>query len=201
MKHIITLVLTSSLVLTCGTISAAAPNYQEVPQIESPMVREVSPEIDVPPVEVEIGEEEIEVEFPDATYVWNYLHELGYNDAVVAGIIGNMMVECGGHTLNFESTIETNIHYGICQWNKKYYPDVIGCPLEIQCDFLRDTIEYEINTFGYKYKKGFKYENFLQMTNEKDAALAFAKSYERCSKEEYKLRQKCATIAYEYFLG
>ena len=38
-------------------------------------------------------------EYPVATYVWQFLDDAGYNDYVIAGIIGNMMVECGGHTL------------------------------------------------------------------------------------------------------
>ena len=88
----------------------------------------------------------------------------------------------------------------MCQWIKKYYPNVIGCSLEAQCDFLRDTIKNEINIFGYKYKKNFKYDNFLGLTSEREAALAFATAYERCSSSGYTTRQNCATIAYEYFV-
>ena len=41
-------------------------------------------------------------EYPAATEVWLYLKELGYNDYVCAGIMGNLMAETGGQTLNLE---------------------------------------------------------------------------------------------------
>lgn len=145
--------------------------------------------------------EEVEVEFPEATYIWNYLHELGYSDVISAAIIGNMMVECGGYTLNLQVTIRSGIYYGVCQWNTNYYPNVIGCSLEQQCDVLRDSIKKEMDTFGFVYAKGFNYDTFLQMTNVRDAALAFAKTYERCASGSYRLRQNCAENALEYFLS
>lgn len=142
-----------------------------------------------------------EVEFPTAEFIWSYLKELGFNDYICAGILGNMMVESGGLTLAIEENARTGNFYGICQWSKKYYPDVIGVSLNAQCDYLRDTIQNEIDTFGYCYKKGFNYENFLQITDEKEAALAFAKCYERCSNRGYSTRKECASIAYNYFIN
>lgn len=142
---------------------------------------------------------EREIEYPNAEFIWNYLQELGFNNYVCAGIIGNMMVESGGHTLAIEEDASTNSYYGICQWSRKYYPDVIGVSLDAQCDYLRDTIQYELDTFGSCYRRGFNYEDFLDLNNEQDAALAFAKCYERCSSDGYGLRQECATTAYNYF--
>lgn len=140
-----------------------------------------------------------EKEYPTATYIWKYLKDLGYNDYVCAGIMGNLMAEVGGQTLklNFQSSSDT--YYGICQWNKTY-SKIWGGSLQEQCDFLRSTIEYEFNTFGYAYKKGFDYNQFLLLENEKDAALAFAKCYERCASFTYKVRQSNATKAYNYFI-
>lgn len=140
-------------------------------------------------------------EYPNATQVWLYLKDLGYNDYICAGIIGNLMAECGGQTLDLQVTISGNGYYGMCQWNKVYCEGVWGKDLKGQCDFLRDTIQYEIDTFGFCYRKGFKYVDFLELDNEKDAALAFAKSYERCGSGSYTIRQKNATKAYEYFVG
>ena len=37
-----------------------------------------------------------------AQQVWTYLKSYGYSDSVAAGIIGNMMRECGGDTLNLD---------------------------------------------------------------------------------------------------
>lgn len=89
----------------------------------------------------------------------------------------------------------------MCQWNKAYSEGVWGASLEEQCAFLRDTIAYEIDTFGYAYKKGFDYEDFLQLTDCKQAALAFAKAYERCGSGSYAVRQKNALAAYNYFIS
>ena len=38
--------------------------------------------------------------YPEAYKIWHYLKKLGYNDYVCAGIMGNIMAECGGQTLN-----------------------------------------------------------------------------------------------------
>ncbi len=141
-------------------------------------------------------------EYPYATYVWLYLtEELGYNNYVAAGILGNMMAEVGGGTLNLDYQLydSTKIYYGICQWSKKYYPEVRGCSLEEQCDFLAQTIEYEINTFGYKFAKGYKYSNFIALKDIEDAALMFAKAYERCADWTYQRRVNYAYTAYDYF--
>ena len=139
-----------------------------------------------------------EEEYPTATYIWSYLKDLGYNNAICAGILGNIMAEVGGGTLYLQSTIYGDGYYGICQWNKAY-SNVWGASLEEQCNYLRDTIEYEFDTFGYAYKRNFNYDSFLDLTDIKSAALAFAKCYERCSSRSYYTRQQNAVAAYNYF--
>ena len=56
-------------------------------------------------------------EFPIATTVWLYLtKEMNYNPYVAAGIIGNMMAECGGQTLHLKWwSCNSTGHYGLCQ--------------------------------------------------------------------------------------
>ena len=140
-------------------------------------------------------------EYPVATYVWQFLDDAGYNDYVIAGIIGNMMVECGGHTLALEPYIYSiDGYYGLCQWSRGYQDRVGDTDTEYQCQFLLDTIVYEIDTYGHLYKRGFDYSSFISLTNEKDAALAFARSYERCGFISYGARRACATTAYNYFV-
>lgn len=140
-------------------------------------------------------------EYPVATEIWLFLKDLGYNDYVCAGIIGNLMAEVGGNTLDIQYWLYGGkIHYGMCQWNTTYYSSIVGGDLEEQCYFLRDTIEYEINTFGYAYKKDFSYEKFLALQDAEEVALAFAKSYERCNSAYYSVRKKNALKAYEYFV-
>lgn len=141
-------------------------------------------------------------EYPVATTIWLYLKELGYSDYVCAGIMGNMMAEAGGQTLNIQPDIYSpgGTFYGICQWSNLYYPEAHGLDLLAQCDYLKNNIEYEFNTFGHKYKKGFKYADFLDIENSRDAALAFAKAYERCNSGSYSIRQKNADVTYDYFV-
>lgn len=111
-----------------------------------------------------------------------------------------MMSECGGNTLNLQSTIisSSGLYYGLCQWQQGYpdvwYQDTIG-----QCEFLRDTIEYEMNTYGRNYSWGFGYEDFMALDDEKDAAEAFLRCYERGSTYNLEQRKDNATYVLEYF--
>lgn len=139
-------------------------------------------------------------EYPAATQIWKYMKNLGWNDYVCAGIMGNLMAEVGGQTLNLRYTASSSDYYGMCQWNKAYSA-VWGADLNGQCDFLRDTIKYEFDTYGFKYQKGFNFNSFLNMTNAQQAALAFAKAYERCGSGSYSIRQQNATKAYNYFVN
>lgn len=139
-------------------------------------------------------------EYPAATQIWRYMKAQGWNDYVCAGIMGNLMAEVGGQTLDIRYTLSSNGYYGMCQWSRGY-SQVWGAGLETQCDFLRDTIKYEFDTYGFKYQKGFNFNSFLNMTDAQQAALAFAKSYERCGSGSYGVRQKNALKAYNYFVG
>ena len=140
-------------------------------------------------------------EYKHATKVWNYLRSKGYSNVVCAGIMGNFMTETGGHTLNLKPNLYSSSgnYYGIAQWSVKYYPKVIGKDLDYQLDFLYNTIEKEFDNFGHLYKKGFTYEDFLELDSPRDAALAFAKVYERCGSGSYNKRQNGAEKAYDYF--
>lgn len=142
-----------------------------------------------------------EEEYYYATKVWEYLRQKGFSQEVTCAIIGNMMIETSGGSLYLNPTIysPSGNYYGLCQWSKKYYPEAHGLSFEQQLEFLLNNIEWEINTFGKCYKEGFKYEDFLKMTDPAEAALAFAKSYERCGSASYEMRQDAAEKAYEYF--
>jgi len=139
--------------------------------------------------------------YPNATYIWEFLQAQGYNDYVCAGIIGNIMVEVGGNTLAIQPNLSSSVYAGMCQWSLKYYPQTKGMSLEDQCNFLVSTVEEEFTSFGSSYKKGFSYESFCGLTSCREAALAFAKCYERCGSGTYALRQSCAEIAYNYFVS
>jgi hypothetical protein len=140
-------------------------------------------------------------EYYYATKTWEFLTAQGYNEVVTSAIIGNMMIETSGGTLALNPYIynSTGIYYGLCQWLLKYNPEIADTSFEYQLDYLISNIEAEFNTFGNCYYQGFNYESFLSMTDPAEAALAFAKVYERCGSGSYRLRQDAAWVAYNYF--
>lgn len=138
-------------------------------------------------------------EYPVATTVWKKMKAQGWNDYVCAGIMGNMMAEVGGQTLNLKWNASGNGYYGLCQWNQAYASKVWGASVEGQCDFLISSIKYEIDTYGSKYQKGFNFNSFLNLQDCRAASQAFALSYERCSAASHSKRQDNAVIAYNYF--
>lgn len=173
-------------------------NYQM--QLTEILVAEAAAEEEKAKQEAEARWKQKEAEYPAAAYIWKYMKNLGWNDYVCAGIMGNLMAEVGGQTLDIRYTATSSGYYGMCQWNKAY-SRIWGAGLEAQCDFLKDTIKYEFDTYGFKYQKGFNFNSFLNMNDAKQAALAFAKSYERCGSGSYEVRQSNAIKAYNYFVN
>ena len=137
-------------------------------------------------------------QYDTATYIWNYMKSLGWNDAVCAGIMGNIMAEVGGNTLSINPCLysSSGYYYGICQWNRSAYSGVHGASLDAQLNYLRDTIQYEMNTYGKSYGG---YSGFLTITDAGYAAKAFATSYERCG--SWSGRSSNAYVAYAYFVN
>ena len=142
--------------------------------------------------------------YPVATQVWRYMkEELGWNDYVCAGVMGNMMAEVGGQTLNLQPYLYGHSganYYGLCQWSSRYYPSIQGADVDAQLDFLASTVKKELDTYGYLFRSGLDYEAFCNLTDAEDAAMAFAKAYERCGSGSYGVRQTNALKAYNYFV-
>lgn len=147
-------------------------------------------------------EEQME-EYPIATSIWAFLKDLGYNDHVCAGILGNIMAEVGGDTLAIQPYLygRDNGYYGICQWSKKYYPEIQGADFDAQLEYLRDTIKKEIDVFGHLHYEGFNYNKFIALEDSEAAALAFARTYERCNPIYHMKRLDNALVAYNYFVS
>ena len=133
-------------------------------------------------------------DYPEATRVWNALKDLGLNDYVCAGIMGNIMSEVGGQTLDISRwpQYSKGSHYGICQWGGSRRTRLLnnfGKSLDAQIAFLSIELYEEIP----------ENSSFYNMQDEKQAALYFAKHFERCGSGSYNVRQKNATKALEYF--
>lgn len=147
--------------------------------------------------------EKIEDDYYYARVIWNYLrYEMGLNKWCAAGIMGNIMTECGGQTLNIQPYITNSSgHYGICQWSLKYFPEVKGKNIHGQLEFLNSTLRWILNDYGDRYYDGFNYEKFIVITNEREAAKAFAHGYEGCGEYCAPRRLDHATEALRYFEG
>ncbi len=139
-----------------------------------------------------------------ASQVWTRLKSYGYSDSVVAGIMGNMMRECGGDTLDLDWSIVGNYngdeYYGLCQWCLRYTPvGFKGSPITVQCDYLKRTIQSEFAAYGGNYG-GITYDEFLR-SDTRTAAIAFERVYERCGSysSEDNRRANNAEVAYNRF--
>lgn len=138
-------------------------------------------------------------EYESATYIWEYLISQGFSESATAGILGNIMAEVGGQSLYIQYWLENSSYYGMCQWNRDYFPGVVGANLAGQCDYLMSNIEATFNAYGYL--AGETYESFKNSSDCEIAALAFAKVYERCGSGSYSVRQSNARTAYNYFVS
>ena len=174
------------------------PPVQKTAKVESSQV-EVKVESKVVAVESKVEEPttfsdvtiEYTSDYENAHYIWNYLKSAGYNNYVVAGIMGNIMAEVGGHTLRIPWYVKGYGYYGICQWMLRYSPDVEDQDLKGQLDFLIKTMPKNMQS----------YEVFITLQDEQEAALMFARQYERCTSASYYKRQVNASKAYNYFVG
>lgn len=104
----------------------------------------------------EMISDEMKKEHEVAGEVYERLAKAGYSDVVIAGVLGNMMNECGGNTLSLQPYIyeyEYGKHYGLCQWSTVYYPEVNGAGVTAQIDLFLSTIREVSESFGGDFEK------------------------------------------------
>lgn len=133
-------------------------------------------------------------EYPVACGVWRYLREdMGLNPYVAAGIMGNMMAECGGQTLNLQPYLCVNNFLGLCMWYAPYTNGRLtyGADVTEQLEYLSDTLETNMTLFGGDY------EYFTSLESAGDAAWYFSEYYERGG--WHYVRARNAQTALEYF--
>lgn len=132
-------------------------------------------------------------EYPVAAAVWQRLREHGLSEPVAAGIVGNMMSECGGQTLDLDPYIYSGGFYGLCMFSLHYFPAVDGLGVAAQVDFLVDTLD-NIKDGGGSVSE------FLALTDARTAARYFSDYYERPASWSEK-RADNAEAALRYFGG
>ena len=120
--------------------------------------------------------ERLKSEYDVAGQVYEYLNTQGMSDIVIAGILGNMMTECGGQTLDLQWDIygyDGSYYYGLCQWSLYYNPSVDGADITGQLDYLMSNIRTNMDYFGGDY------DEFCAIADPGDAAKYFCSYYER----------------------
>ena len=145
-------------------------------------------------------------EYPVATQAWLYMkNELGFSDIVCAGIMGNMMAECGGcWTSDLDWDVSSSSGYGMIQWlggRKQQLFSIYGSnpSVENQLDFVKDEL-YGTNGVT-KQVTDSQLDKIMNAETPEDCAYAFACYYERCSEGHRWVRRDYARRAYEYFVG
>ena len=144
--------------------------------------------------------------YPEAREIWDTMISWGWSAETCAGIIGNMMAEVGGGTLDL-SRWDSNggCGYGLIQWTderrslikNRYgsYPTI-----QEQLIFMKDEMFGINNT-----TKQISDEVLNQILNAdgnqtpESIAFTFATHFERCAKQYRARRRGYARIAYDYF--
>ena len=146
-------------------------------------------------------------ECPVATQVWLYMkNELGYNDIVCAGIMGNMMAECGGcwtSDLDWEAG-KSGGPYGMIQWlggRKQQLFSIYGKnpSIEEQLNFMHDEL-YGTDGVTWQVSQA-QLDKIMNAETPEKCAYAFACYFERCGEGHRAPRRGYARRAYEYFVG
>ncbi len=148
-------------------------------------------QIEAPAVTITEAQRE---EYPVACGVWRYLREdMGLSAPVAAGILGNMMAECGGQTLELQPYLCVNNFLGLCMWYAPYTNGRLtyGADVTDQLKYLSDTLETNMEYFGGDY------EYFCGLESATDAAWYFSEYYERGG--WHYVRARNAETALEYF--
>jgi len=138
--------------------------------------------------------EEQKETYPVACSVWRYLREdMELSEVVAAGIMGNMMQECGGNTLNLQPYLCVNNFLGLCMWYSPYTDGhlLYGADVTDQLEYLKDTLQKNMELFGGDYSY------FCSLDNVADAAWYFDEYYERGN--WHSVRARNAQTALEYF--
>ena len=146
--------------------------------------------------------------YPEAQLIWDTMISWGWAPETCAGIIGNMMAEIGGGTLDLSDwNSNGGCGYGLIQWTggrrsllkSRYgsYPNI-----EQQLIFMRDELFGTNNT---RQQVSSSVLNRIMNTNGNETpesiAFCFASNYERCASQYRARRQGYARIAYDYFMN
>lgn len=213
--RIMVCVIVSLLILIIGTSVDLANNKvnetnqvaTELPQAEPEIVYpdsfyEPEPDITVP----ELYDEDVwakrYAEYPVAAEVWEAMKEFGWSDIVCAGIMGNLMRETGGDTLNLRHDSDSHSGLGLVQWTGQRKKDMCNKyghspTIAEQVEFVKDEL------FGSNGVSGqvtdYQRDRIFNAETPEKCAAEFARWFERPASKNYSKRETNAKQAYDYF--
>ena len=144
--------------------------------------------------------------YPEAREIWDTMISWGWSAETCAGIIGNMMAEVGGGTLDLSRwNSNGGCGYGLIQWTSGRRADIKNRygsypTIQEQLIFMKDEMFGTNNT-----TKQISDEVLHQVLNvngnqtPESIAFTFATHFERCAKQYRARRRGYARIAYDYF--
>lgn len=153
-----------------------------------------------------------------AERIWDYLRSLGYSEMGAAGIIGNIVHECGSNDLNLINPSAVNYLgcYGLVQWCPYPYSDhfnlggmYVGMSFEDQLRYLGTNSYGSIeNIISKSYVNGglrscgtSAYNELKNSTSVYEATRIFFNCYEGAGDSSLGTRQTLAYQAYAAFNG
>ena len=144
-------------------------------------------------------------EYPAAAEAWLIMsEEFGWSDTVCAGIIGNLMAECGGcWTQDLDWQINTKHGMGMVQWIGGRRSQLVALygenpTVREQMLFMKDEL-YGSNGVTKQVTES-QLNEIMNASSPEECAYAFASYYERCASQHRSPRRGYARTAYEYFV-
>lgn len=193
-------------------LTEAGYNYEEVqaqvdkilpkpiPKTTTPKTSSSQPTTSSPVTPIPSGE------YPEVRLIWNTMRSWGWSPETCAGIIGNMMAEVGGGTLNLSRWNTGGCGYGLIQWTsgraaliKRRYGSQPNISQQLQ--FMKDEMFGTNNT--RKQISDSALNTILNKSGTQtpeSVALCFAANFERCGQAYRARRQGFARTAYNYFM-
>ena len=124
--------------------------------------------------------------------VYTYLSNMGLNDAAIAGIMGNIQQESRFNPASRGRDSNGYYSNGLFQWNERWTRAwVYGNTVESQMNYMQNNLSSSTLE---------KLQNVSDdAEGARQAALIFAREFEKCSSDSYGLRKKNAENYYESF--
>lgn len=127
--------------------------------------------------------------------------ELGLCSAAACALMGNFQVECAW---NLAAVGDGGTSYGLCQWHNERWQSLISfCASNGydagDCEGQLRYLEYELTSTSESAVMSYLRSIPDNESGSRDAALYFAKHFERCSSDSYSMRQSYAATFYQIY--